>query len=296
MPRSKFVLPTGYEDEQKKAETKRALAKLMLEKGLANNPNMQNWAQVLAQLAQTWAGKGLSKDADKIDSDVNARMIADYRDKMGRFDEATQGKSVDPAAIVRMTRGDPMMEDAAKPYADAMAAKLKENQEGINFGGQWRIKGDINPGEFEPNKPTDSVLRGPGNSFIENDARRGAALHAQGYDLGGPAVSTVDPMAGQQQMQPPPMMPPQFAPPTPAPGDEPMAGAMDLGLLSPEERSIMSNELARRAGHVSSGVQNDTHIPMGSPITARKAPAGLTTDGRPYWMVNGVAYDNPEGR
>jgi hypothetical protein len=47
MPSNKFILPTGYEDEQRKAESKRKLAQAMLERGLTNNPNMQNWTQCL---------------------------------------------------------------------------------------------------------------------------------------------------------------------------------------------------------------------------------------------------------
>jgi hypothetical protein len=54
--RPKFTLPTGYENEQLKAERKRKIAQALLERGLANQPNMQSWMQVLGQMAQAGAG------------------------------------------------------------------------------------------------------------------------------------------------------------------------------------------------------------------------------------------------
>lgn len=298
MPTNKFVLPTGYESEQRRADQKRALAKVMLERGLASNPNMQSWTQVLAQLGSAFVGSRLNKKADKLDDDVYAKEIADYTKRNADFDTATGGgATVDPADIIKQFSTDPMLQDRVKPYVDALAHRLSQQENIVKTPTTYARQGDlVGKQNFDPNA---SVIPDGQGGFKINPLRTTAALEAQGYGFheGDPMQTTMgDPTQGQVL----PSMPPQYARPTPAPGDQPLPGALDTGLLSPDERNIMASELTRRAGHVSSGgqyaLQNDTSIPMGSPITARKPPAGITTDGRPYWMVNGVAYDNPEGR
>jgi hypothetical protein len=262
---------------------------MMLEKGLANDPNMRSWTQVLGQAASAFAGKRLDKKADKITDDMHQRMRDDYARKVAEF-SADEG-TLDPTKMTQKWRGDPMMTDNLDPYQDAMAAGLKERGEHTNFGGQWRQKGDIQPGEYEPNKPTDSVLRGPDNSFVINPVRTTASLSAQpNVSISNPVTSMQDPMArGAPPMQPPPMQPPG------APA-QPAGAGIDTSLLTPDERAIMQKELQRRAGTGGSYSPPNPNTPMGNPLSAQKAPAGTTTDGQPYWIINGVPYDNPEGR
>lgn len=275
-----IIIPTGYEDDQVKADNKRKLAQTMLEKGLSSPGNMQSWLQVLGSLGSTAAGLRLNKQADDMESGTNKKILADYVSQLSEFHN--DEKTMAPADLVAKYRGKPFLEEALKPYAEAMTSGLKEQGEHTNFGGQWRAKGDIKPGEFEPSKPTDSVVRGSDGNWTENLVRRNAALHAQGYGLGDPATTMSDPGAPNGPM--PPVSGPVGAQTAVPGGAPPSAGSpLDLSLLSPDERGIMERELARRA-----------HTPSGSPLMP--PPAGVTKTGRPYWMVNGVPYDNPEGK
>jgi hypothetical protein len=286
MPSNKFILPTGYENEQRKAEHKRKLAELMLEKGLTNNPNMQNWTQVLGQLASAYAGMRLDKKADALDSDVNSRMLADYTKRKGDFDTATGGGNVDPTAIVRRFSGDPMLEAQLKPYIDAMSHRLSQQEDIVKTPTTYARQGDlVGKPIFDPNA---AVIPDGQGGFTVNPVRRTAALEAQGYGLGPAVESMPDPTGGGNPL-PPAMSPPQAA----GMAD---SGGLNLNLLSPEERQIMSAELARRAGQGGTAtLQNNTHIPMGNPLTAQRAPAGVV-NGKPYWLINGIPYDNPEGK
>lgn len=291
-----FILPTGYEDAQRKAERKRKIAQMMLQQGIGDDPNMRSWTQVLAHLGQDFAGKRLDKKADDLDADTNKRMLNDYGTRVAAFRTATAG-SPDARSIVNNFGSDPFLTEQVKPYAEAMAARLKEDNTHRMFGDQNRLGSSIGEGEFAPNKPTDTVLRGPDNTFIENPVATVGALHRQAYDLGGPVASMTDPMANGAPTVPPmpPMQPPPMGALPAVTSGESMPG---LELLSPEEREIMSRELQRRAsGGSGNGAYTppNPNTPMGSPLAAQRAPAGVV-NGRPYWMINGQAYDNPEGR
>lgn len=293
MLKSNLMMPTGYEQQQKAAESKRRLAKLMLEKGLSPERNMQSWTQVLGHLAETWAGKSMDKKADKMDAEVASQMSKDFAAKVAGF-SADRG-TLSPEQMVDKYSFDPMMSEQTKPYVEALTARLKNGAEGIVFGDQYRLKSGLKDGEFKANDPNDAVLRGPGNTFVTNNARMTAALGAQGFmDSNGqrPQYSMPDPMAGGQAPTAPGMQAPAGAPPAPT------EGGMDLSLLSDDEKQIMSRELQRRAGGgagVTSYTPPHPNVPLGSPLSAQKPPSGLV-NGKPYWLINGVPYDNAEGK
>lgn len=285
---AQITIPTGYESLQRQAEQKRALAKLMLEKGLMQQGSMQSPLQVLAALAQAYVGKQAMKKADKLDDDVTAKMLSDYRGKLDTFN--TDAKTLSPADLVAKYQGDPILADALKPYAEAFSHGLTEAGEHTNFGGQWMKKGDIKDGAFEPNKPTDRVLRtGPdGKTFSLNPVAVTGALASQANTtVSNPVTSIRDPMADQGTAPASTGLPPVPSPVTDT-------GGLDINLLSPEEKEIMARELKRRAG---GGQFVDPHAgtPHGNPLTALPLPSGVV-DGKPYWQINGQYYDNPEGR
>lgn len=284
----KFTLPTGYESEQLKAERKRKIAQALLERGLTVNPNMQSWTQILGQLATAYAGKRLDRRADDIDAGVRDRMTQDYRKQFEDFqnDISLDG---DPAAIVKKYGTSPFLTDEVRPYRDAIAAHLKERENIVKFGGQMRRVGDIPTGEREPGSPNDAVIRDANGNWVVNPVRTTAALAAQGLPLdtsGRPGIYSMPDPTGARQ------------PVAPMPGGSSAVGGedgLDLSLLSPEEKSIIQNELQRRAGGGGVQTQTDTRIPMGSPLSSSKPPAGVA-NGKPYWIINGIPYDNPEGK
>lgn len=295
-----FTMPTGYEGDQRKIASRRKLAQILQEQGLANSGPMQSWTQVLGKIGQSTAGAFMDKKADKREGELTNRMRSDYTTALEALKAKTAGADGRPdlAGIVELANNNPMIAEAASPYVKAFEKRLGDQQEGINFGGQWRLKGDIKPGEYTPNQPGDPVLRsGDGSTFVTNPVRTVAAKDAQGFvRADGAPFSMRDPMASQQ---PPPQLPATVGP---APAAPPAGGdGLDLSLLTPGERQIMSRELQRRAtggqGGGMAGYQPpNPNTPMGNPLTAQKPPSGLTVDGKPFWNINGVAYDNPEGR
>lgn len=284
-----LILPTGYEAQQRAAERKRKIALALMQRGMQTNPNMQSWTQVLGQLASGWQGKRLDKQADELDAKTNEAIKNDYAQRLQAFQEKARGlgnNSDGLRDLVDSAQGDPFLADAAKPYVDAFAARLKESGEHTNFGGQWRTKGQIAEGEYEPNKPTDRVLRGPGNTFQANPVAITSALASQpNVSIAGGITSMRDPMASQPAM------------PAPSAGGE--VNLIDQ--LSPEDRQIMVQMLQKYAGKGAElkGIVPQA-VPYGNPTApgagGGQPPDGVTTDGQPYWLINGVPYDNPEGR
>lgn len=290
----KFTLPTGYESEQRKAERKRRLAEMLLQRGLSPSGNMQSWAQVLGSLGSAFAGNRLDRQADRMDEDVQGRMLNDYREQLGGFnaDKAT----MTPDQLVEKYGSSAFLADEVKPFRDALARRLTEREDIIDFGGRRTRQGDV-LGQIEPGRPTDAVIRDANGNWIVNPVRTTAALEAQGFTPNGAppraTYSMPDPTA-----QPMPQIPSGMPPMSQAPGmPAPTGDGLNLQLLNPEEKQILAQELARRAGQGNGNynLQNDTSIPMGSPLTARRAPAGVV-NGKPYWIINGKPYDNPEGR
>lgn len=297
---NKIVIPTGFESQQRAIERRRKIAEAMLAQGLGPSGPMQSWAQVLGKIAQTGVGTYLDKKVDKLADEYDEDVRGAYAERLGSFQE--KANALDPAsptydqdlkALAQEAQGDSMLEDAGKPYVDAMAARLKEQGETTNFGGQFRRKGNIKEGEFEPNDPNDMMLRsGPeGRDFVPNAARITAALASQpNVSISNAVTATRDPMAQPQGL---PAQPVQGAEPVMPAGDE---AGMVFQNMTPDEKQIINGILQKYAGK---GAELSSVVPFGNPTDPNmggRPPDGTTTDGRPYWMVNGVPYDNPEGR
>lgn len=271
----KIVIPTGFEAEQRKAMQKRKLTDLLMELGATSKP-MNHWAQAGAQMANALAGRIVSKKADKLDDSYNSQLREAYTTGLSRL--RADAKTKTPEQMLEAHGGNPLLADALKPFEGAYETGMKDRQELVNIPGRgYAPKGDY-IGKPTPNDPNDPVIFGRNGGWEINNARRDAALGAQGF---------VDPTTG---------LPPSgsYADPLAAPIGGPTGGGdgLDLSLLSPDERGIMERELRRRANP--SPVPPAANVPSGSPLTP--PPSGMSNDGKPYWIVNGVPYDNPEGR
>lgn len=278
----KLQIPTGYEELQRKAAAKRKIAAALLARGMTGDNQMTSWAQPLAQMAQAFAGKRLDKKADKLDAEYTTQMREAYTSGLDRLHAAKAG-GMSNEEIVKTFSAEPLLQDAIKPYQDAMAAALKERENIVDIGGSqgYGRVGDW-MGKPKPNDPNSAVVYDDKGNWMVNPVRRQAALEAQGYSPGGAGFPSVGAMPD------PAMAPP---PGGPAPGGD----GLDLSLLNQEERGILQNELERRAGGGQSQFNPDPNTPMGNPLTALPAPAGVV-NGKPYWIINGVPYDNPEGK
>jgi hypothetical protein len=155
---------------------------------------------VLAQLGSAFAGMRLNKKADKLDSDVNSRMLADYTKRSSDFDAAIGGGNVDPAAIVRRFSGDPMMEERLKPYVEALSHRLSQQEDIVKTPTTYARQGElVGKPIFDPNA---AVIPDGQGGFKVNPVRRTAALEAQGYGLGPAVESMQDPTGGASPLPP----------------------------------------------------------------------------------------------
>jgi hypothetical protein len=87
----KIAIPTGYEQQQRDAATKRRLAEAMLGQGLSPIQNGTNYAQLFGQLAQAYAGKKLNKDATGLETGLQQQIQQDFTTQRGAFQEAVRG-------------------------------------------------------------------------------------------------------------------------------------------------------------------------------------------------------------
>ena len=279
----KLVMPTGYEGEQQRAKTLRSLAEAMAATSTSTAP-VGSWTQVLAQILQGYVAGRENKKADALDTDVSTKMQNAFNTTHQQF--TADAATMTPEQLQAKYGSNPYAGDDLKPYVEGITArqrKMAENSQTMvdtPDHGYQPLPTQIGRVPFDPNKTV--VSTDNGQSFGVNPVKITADRLAQ---ANGPAISAVNSMAA-----------PGMAPQMPAPA----AGGMDLSLLKPEERQILAQELARRANGSQVGdpatVLNNTHIPMGSPLSAAKVPDGVTLDGRPYWNINGVPYDNPEGK
>lgn len=208
-----LVIPTQYAPQQQSIAQKRKLAEAMLGQGLANDPNMNNWAQVLGKLAQTWAGKSMDTDATKAEGVLNQTIFDDYQRRRGNFNTQTAGMS--PQQVVQTFGSDPMLVEDVKPYRDAMARALTEREDLRDFGGRVGVRtGDV-MGRFN-NDPNKDIIMGPDGQMMINPVKATSnALSSGSLVLEGPPVTTapipgterlVGAMMGQQPVQQPSSM------------------------------------------------------------------------------------------
>lgn len=277
----RLAIPTGYEAAQAAAATRRKIAEMMLEKGLNPQQGMTSWAQVLGSLAQEFVGSRLESRANKDDAAISGKMVADFGDAMSKF--KADSSTMSPQDLLQKYATNPWISASGMldPYKETTTAMLKAANAAPS--------------------PTDAVIEVPdgagGKKWVVNPVRRTAALEAQGYGL-GPATESMPAPGGVAS---PGAMPPvpggvsmtgTALPPLSgaAPGD-----GLALSLLSPDEKAILQQELQRRAAGNSAFTPPNAHMPMGSPLAAQRAPAGIV-NGKPYWLINGQPYDNPEGK
>lgn len=254
-------IPTGYESLQRAAASKRKLAETMLAQGLAPDNNMQSWAQVLGKLGQTWAGKSMTKEADSMEADYATKLRGDYEGKLGQF--YADAKTLQPQELVEKYQHEPLVVDALKPYAEAFASKLSDDQKVKIVNGLAMRQGDIKPGQVF-NDPNASVWRDQDGQPVINGMGVAASMGRQGLGTEGQPMAMKDP--------------------TLAPDNR-----IDVSALNPEEQRILSGELRRRS-QLSPEARN---FSSGSSTTP--PPSGVVA-GKPYWLIQGKPYDNPEGK
>ena len=294
----KVQIPTGYESEQAKIALKRKLAQALLERGLSPNRGMISPLEALGGVAQAAAGQFLEKRADKLEGKLGERMLGDYQSEHDAL-QAAIASGAGPDEIAKTFGGarHPLIADEVKPYENAYSKRL-ENLEGIReVGGTYGRVGDYVgkdiggkglPVPPDPNKPVfvENGMMVPNQSWIYAHAA------TQPGALDPSQISPVNPYPGAAAAPAPGQLPPPPAggasatslAPSPAGGD------IDLSLLNPEERKILQSEIARRKGLPPEA----RSLPMGNPL--KPPPSGVLPNGKPYWMVNGQPYDNPEGR
>lgn len=276
-------IPTGYEGLQRKSESRRKIADAMLQSGLSGpGPNATSWTQLLGSLAQAWAGKSMQRDADKMDAELGEKIRADYTNRLGAFYE--DAKTLPKDQLVQKYQGDPMLTDALEPYKDAWAGKLKSDENLIKDGSYWKREGDIVPGSLQANDLDKSVIHDKDGNAVVNPVKVTASIASQGLqfqDGSTPTWSMADP-----RNPPPAAVAPSSAP---AAGGDPLAG------LTPEERTLLTNELARRAR--GGAIEGTDLVPNGDVVPVQtKPPTHVSADGRPVWEIHGKFYDNPEGK
>lgn len=280
MALAKFVLPTGYEADQRSIDAKHKLAEKMQALGLNPDEHMQSWLQVLGHVAQTGVGVWKDKQATKAETALDARKQSDYTTQLGEFAKLTGAKSPDLGAITDYVNNHPMMETPGKPFVSAREAQLKESGEHVYGPKGWTTKGEIAPGSFKPSDPGDAVIRDGNGNIIENKVATTVALKHQGWS--GPdgypmTTSMPDPnFSGQPPMPPvPPQdqlapMPPQQDNSIPqgsqlTPPPSPIAAAMPQGSPMDYAHAIAQTESMNK------NFQADGRTPLVSPKGARYA-------------------------
>ena len=223
---AKITIPTGYEQQQLASASKRKLAEAMLSQGIAPDDHMVSWAQVLGHLAQTWAGKSMQHDADKMDGDIRSTILKDYQTKRSAFLQDSQ--TMAPKDLVAKYGNEPLLQEDLKPYAEAFGSNLKNAGEYTNFGGQ-RMTNAQAAGAGYDNDPNKPVQVGPDGQLTINAPYALAQGVANGkvdprpLTQSFPAIPATDKLIGA-------MMPPQQAAPAASPA--PMSDTQGGGVLA----------------------------------------------------------------
>jgi hypothetical protein len=209
----KIAIPTGYEEMQRQAATKRKLADAMLSQGLGPRQNQTSWAQLFGQLGSVYAGKSLNKEATGLEKDMQTQLRQDYSNARGGL-LADVEAGMNPGDLVAKHGGNPLLQEDIKPYQDAMATALREKEKLQNFGGRAGVRvGDV-MGQYEndPNKMVHVVNGQMGLNPV--------AVTAQGISSGNlvpdGGYQTTAPFPGPQPMGQPQQPPMAALAPAPA--------------------------------------------------------------------------------
>lgn len=163
---SKFIIPSGYESEQEKIALRRRLAEAFLNRGMQGEGRYGSPLQVLGDLAQELAGVHMEHQASNENAQLGTHIREDYQKKISDFYfDVNSGMS--PQALVEKYQGDPMLEDALKPYVAAHQAALVNREDLGQYGNTIERKGDF-IGKPIPSKPTDAVIQLPNGNWAVN--------------------------------------------------------------------------------------------------------------------------------
>lgn len=281
----KYLMPMNYQSEESKIAAKKKIADALIQRGLTPNKGMISPLEVIGSMAQAFAGKRLDSRASKMEDDLSDRVKGAYADARGQMQNDVAA-GMTPQQIAEKYGSNPLLENDVKPYADAFGENLKGRERIVNLGsaaGYGRV-GDY-MGKPLPNDPNKPVWVGSNGQAEVNPVAATAAMYRNPNLVDPSSMPTSAPI-------PTPGMPQTAAAPvgsgvTPSPA--PAGANVDLSLLSPEEQAILQNEIKRRG----SLPPSSRNMPFGNPL--RPPPSG-TAGGKPYWIVNGVPYDNPEGK
>ena len=281
MAATRSTLPTGYESQLSQIERRRKLADAMMANGLqGSGPNAQSIFQGLAPVLQAFLAAKMNRGADRQQAEINSGMRGDYARASSAMSEGLKalhpGDRAGLIDLIAKSAGNPWTQDRAGSLEDVLQAKLTDDQKLVERGGMNVLQGNIHPGSLVPGKPTDSEIAVPdghgGVRWTINPVAMQRAQEAQGIAM--PHTEAFRSM--------------------PSPYANQSIGASNL----------IGEELARRAGP---GIPpplgpgqfppEQGGLPPQMPInSSQRPPDGLTDEGKPYWNVNGIAFDNPEGR
>lgn len=178
-----LTIPTGYEGLQRSAASKRKLAEAMMARGMDTPPNMNHWAQVFGQLAQSVAGRRLDKQANTMETEVGNQIRDAYLAKRGAFQQ--DAGTLQPQDLVAKYGGDPMMAEELKPYQAAMTARLVGDQNLMKVGDTFQREADIIPGQTTSTSVNDAIMIGPDGQAVVNPLKVTAGMAAQGFNVTG---------------------------------------------------------------------------------------------------------------
>ena len=173
---AKITLPTGFEAQQRAAASRRQLAEAMLSQGLAPENNYGSLVQVLGKLAQTWAGRSMQKEADKMDDTVSNNLLEAYSGRRNAF--LNDAKTLSQQQLVEKYGQDPLLQNELDPYREVAAADMKRGNELIEFGGKMVRRKDVE-GQYA-NDPNKMVHVGPDGVMQLNPMAINAAGIASG--------------------------------------------------------------------------------------------------------------------
>lgn len=230
---TKLIIPTGFEDEQRKIERRRSLADKLAQLGLnTGDISGRSWTQPLAHLAQTFRASRLSRKADRMQGDLEKNIGEAYASAISNFNQ--DARTMDLQDLQDKYAGNQFTQDALKPYTEALQRRMTEREKIEKVGDRYARVGDVQGKPiFDPNA---MVIPDGQNGYKVNPVRATAALLAQGFTPNGQAPAYTPSMNGQGQPQglltgetKMPLAPPMQSLTSPMPAIPPRAGEVRKG-------------------------------------------------------------------